>query len=87
MIKYLLPAALVLSGCTSTETTIKTSDLPTYCVSSIIQASNDEVVMYMPGYPHGMDDEPITVSKEIQLELFADGLQMCQKDDPRFKGL
>ena len=41
--------------------------------------------MYMPGYPHGMDDEPITVSKEIQLELFADGLQMCQKDDPRFK--
>ena len=43
--------------------------------------------MYMPGYPHGMDDEPITISKDVQLELFADGLQMCQKGDPRFRSL
>ena len=87
MIKYLIPFALLITACTPSETAVNTDDLPTYCVSSIIQTSNDEVTMYMPGYPHGMDDAPITISKNVQLELFADGLQMCQKGDPRFRSL
>ena len=78
---------LLLASCSTTTTTeVDTSTLPVYCIREATFLDNDaingRVLLDMPGYPHGMDDEPMEVSRETYNNLEVD---VCTSDDPRMK--
>ena len=72
---------LLLTSC-STTTTEVSKDLPVYCIRDAVFLENGKVLLDMPGYPHGMDDEPMEVSKETYNNLEVD---VCASDDPRMQ--
>ena len=78
---------LLLASCSTTTTTeVDTSTLPVYCIREATFLDNDpingRVLLDMPGYPHGMDDEPMEVSRETYNNLEVD---VCASNDPRMK--
>ena len=82
-----LVGAFLLTACTSApKTEVNTSTWPVYCIRDAVflddDAINGRVLLDMPGYPHGMDDEPMEVSRETYNNLEVD---VCTSDDPRMK--
>ena len=78
---------LLLASCSTTTTTeVDTSTLPVYCIREVTFLDNDaingRVLLDMPGYPYGMDDEPMEVSRETYNNLEVD---VCASNDPRMK--
>ena len=91
MRKLLLLPLLLLTACGGGEIV---SDAPTdevppvYCIRDV-EFLGDEtdpevrVLLDMPGYPYGMDDEPMNVSRETYDSL--DNIDACKSWDPRMK--
>ena len=78
---------LLLASCSTTTTTeVDPSTWPVYCIREAEFLDNDaingRVLLDMPGYPHGMDDKPMEVSRETYNNLEVD---VCTSDDPRMK--
>ena len=87
MKKLVLLPLLLLAACASApKTEVGTSTWPVYCIRDAVflddDAINGRVLLDMPGYPHGMDDEPMEVSRETYNNLEVD---VCTSDDPRMK--
>ena len=86
MKKLLLLPLLLLAACSTTSTTEVAKDLPVYCIREATFLDNDRingtVLLDMPGYPFGMDDEPMEVSRETYNNLDVD---VCTSDDPRMQ--
>ena len=78
-------SALMLVGCSTTTTQIA-KDLPVYCIRSATfldtDAINGKVLLDMPGYPYGMDDEPMEVSRDTYNNL---DVEVCASNDPRMQ--
>ena len=76
---------LLLASC-STTTTEVTKDWPARCIRDATFLDTDpingKVLLDMPGYPYGMDDAPIEVSRETYNNLDVD---VCTSDDPRMQ--
>ena len=73
-----------MAGCQSAPEEVA-KDWPAYCIRDatfLDDEVNGEVLLDMPGYPHGMDDEPIEVSRETYNNLDVD---VCTSDDPRMQ--
>lgn len=85
MPKYLLCGLLLLTACSSTSTQV-TTEWPTRCIRDAVflddDAINGKVLLDMPGYPSGMDDEPLEVSRETYNNL---DVPVCTSDDPRMQ--
>ena len=88
MIKILsasLVGAFLLSSCQSAPEEV-TKDWPAYCIRDAVflddDAINGRVLLDMPGYPYGMDDEPMEVSRDTYNNLEVD---VCTHDDPRMQ--
>ena len=78
-----LVGAFLLTACTSApKTEVDTSTLPVYCIREATFLDNGKVLLDMPGYPYGMDDEPMEVSRETYNNLEVD---VCASNDPRMK--
>ena len=77
-----LVGAFLLTACSTTSTTKVSEDLPVYCIRDATFLENGKVLLDMPGYPHGMDDEPMEVSRETYNNLDVD---VCTSDDPRMQ--
>ena len=81
-----LVGAFLLTACSTTTTTEVSKDWPVYCIREATFLDNDaingRVLLDMPGYPHGMNDEPMEVSRETYNNLEVD---VCTSDDPRMK--
>ena len=60
-------------------------ELPVYCIRDAAFLDEDQingkVLLDMPGYPYGMDDEPMEVSRETYNELT--NIDVCKSWDPR----
>ena len=86
MPKYLLCGLLLLTACSTTSNTEVAKDWPAYCIREAAFLDNDaingKVLLDMPGYPFGMDDEPMEVSRETYNNLDVD---VCTSDDPRMR--
>ena len=80
-----LVGAFLLTAC-STSTTEVAKDWPAYCIRDAVflddDSINGRVLLDMPGYPHGMDDEPMEVSRDTYNNLEVD---VCTHDDPRMQ--
>ena len=81
-----LVGAFLLTACSTTSTTQVAKDLPAYCIREAefldTDAINGKVLLDMPGYPFGMDDQPLEVSRQTYNELDVD---VCTSDDPRMR--
>ena len=82
-----LVGAFLLTACTSTTTTSEAEkEWPSYCIREAVFLDNDpingKVRLDMPGYPHGMDDPKIDISRETYNNLDVD---VCTSDDPRMQ--
>ena len=73
----LLFALLLLSSPVMAEET----QWPSYCVRSVVINEDDTFLLDMPGYPYGMNDEPILVQNMDRLESVTN----CSPDDPRMQ--
>lgn len=62
---------------------VKVKVWPVYCVRDAQINEDKTVLVDMPGFPYGMDDEPILVSPETWYEL--ESVPFCQVDDPRMQ--
>ena len=86
MKKLLLLPMLLLAACSTTSTTQVAKDLPAYCIREATfldtDAVNGKVLLDMPGYPFGMNDAPMEVSRQTYNELDVD---VCTSDDPRMQ--
>jgi len=86
MKKLLLLPLLLLAACSTTSTTEVAKDWPAYCIREATFLDNDHingiVLLDMPGYPFGMDDKPMEVSRETYNNLDVD---VCTSDDPRMQ--
>ena len=86
MLKYYLCGLLLLTACSTTSTTQVSKNLPAYCIRAAefldTDAINGRVLLDMPGYPYGMDDQPLEVSRETYNNLDVD---VCTHDDPRMQ--
>ena len=74
----LLFALLLLCSPAMAETEAK---WPTYCIRSVVINNNNTFLLDMPGYPHGMNDEPMLVQNMDRLEAVTN----CTPDDPRMQ--
>jgi hypothetical protein len=72
----LLFALLILCSPVMAETEVK---LPSYCIRSVVINDDGTFLLDMPGYPYGMDDEPMLVTSMDRLE----NVTNCTPDDPR----
>ena len=54
---------------------------PSYCIRSVVINEDDTFLLDMPGYPYGMNDEPILVQNMDRLEAVTN----CEPNDPRMK--
>ena len=88
MIKILsasLVGAFLLASCQSAPEEVA-KDWPAYCIRDAVflddDAINGMVLLDMPGYPYGMDDEPMEVSRNTYNNLEVD---VCTHDDPRMQ--
>ena len=52
---------------------------PSYCIRSVVINEDDTFLLDMPGYPYGMNDEPLLVQNMDRLE----NVTNCTPDDPR----
>ena len=77
-----LVGAFLLTACSTTSTTKVSKDLPVYCIRDAVVLDDGKVLLDMPGYPFGMDDEPMQVSQQTYNELDVD---VCTSDDPRMQ--
>ena len=81
-----LIGAFLLTACSTTSTTEVAKDWPTRCIREATfldeDAINGKVLLDMPGHPHGMDDEPLEVSRETYNNL---DVPVCTSDDPRMQ--
>ena len=73
----LLFALLLLSSPVMAEET----KWPSYCIRSVVINNDDTFLLDMPGYPYGMNDEPILVQNMDRLEAVTN----CSPDDPRMQ--
>ena len=80
-----LVGAFLLTACSSTSTEV-TKDWPTRCIRDAVfldeDAINGKVLLDMPGYPSGINDEPLEVSRETYNNL---DVPVCTSDDPRMQ--
>ena len=82
--KLLALLPLLLVGCSSAPT--EKSEVPSeyvpavYCIVDAQFTDDDTVLLDMPGYPYGMDDEPMEISKETYNQL---EVEFCPVYDPR----
>jgi hypothetical protein len=81
-----LVGAFLLTACSTTSTTEVAKDWPARCIREAEFLDNDpingKVLLDMPGYPFGMDDAPMEVSRQTYNELDVD---VCTSDDPRMQ--
>jgi hypothetical protein len=73
----LLFALLLLSSPVMAEETKWSS----YCIRSVVINNDGTFLLDMPGYPYGMNDEPILVQNMDRLEAVTN----CSPDDPRMQ--
>ena len=81
-----LVGAFLLTACASNTSTQVTKDWPTRCIRDAVflddNGINGKVLLDMPGYPYGMDDQPLEVSRETYNNL---DVPVCTSDDPRMQ--
>ena len=80
--KLLAFLPLLLVGCSPPppEKAESTPSPPVYCIVDAQFIDEDTVLLDMPGYPYGMDDEPIEITKETYNQL---EVEFCHHSDPR----
>ena len=88
MKKLLLLPLLFLTACGGGEVVsdaITDESPPVYCIRDAVFLDEDQingkVLLDMPGYPYGMNDEPMEVSRETYNELT--NIDVCKSWDPR----
>ena len=54
---------------------------PSYCIRSVVINEDGTFLLDMPGYPAGMNDEPMLVTDMDRLEAVTN----CTPDDPRMQ--
>ena len=83
----LLAIPFLVIGCGSTEGKVVSAAIddqprpPTYCIRSVVINEDGTFLLDMPGYPYGMNDEPILVQNMDKLEAVTN----CTPDDPRMQ--
>ena len=81
-----LVGAFLLTACSTTSTTEVSKDWPARCIRDAVFLDDDpingKVLLDMPGYPYGMEDAPMEVSRETYNNLDVD---VCTSDDPRMQ--
>ena len=78
MITKLFFALLLFSSPVMAEEEVR---WPTYCIRSVEQNDDGTYLLDMPGWPYGMDDEPMLVNNMDRLEAVTN----CTPDDPRMQ--
>ena len=76
MIKLLFALILMGSPVMAEETR-----WPSYCIRSVVINNDDTFLLDMPGWPYGMNDEPMLVNNMDRLESVTN----CTPDDPRMQ--
>ena len=76
MTKLLFALLLLASPVIAEET-----KYPSYCIRSVVINEDDTFLLDMPGYPYGMNDEPMLVTNMDRLE----DVTNCTPDDPRMQ--
>ena len=83
----LLAIPFLVLGCGSTGGKVVSAAIddqprpPTYCIRSVVINEDGTFLLDMPGYPYGMNDEPILVQSMDRLEAVTN----CPPDDPRMQ--
>ena len=80
-----LVGAFLLTACGSKPPEVA-QDWPSVCIRSAVfldkDSINGKVLIDMPTYPYGMNDEPIEISRDTYNNLDVD---VCKSDDPRMQ--
>ena len=77
----LLFALLLMGSPVMAEETPEETRWPSYCIRSVVINNDNTFLLDMPGYPYGMNDEPILVNNMDRLEAVTN----CTPDDPRMQ--
>ena len=79
--KRLIPLLVLpwLVSCGGPKSEPIPENLPAFCIRGV-EVHDDYVMIDLPGYPHGMNDKPIKVSKEFYQDFKA---PECAPNDPR----
>ena len=78
-IPFLFVLPLLVSCGAKSTVDINPENLPVYCIRSVVINEDNTILLDMPGYPYGMNDEPLLVQNMDRLE----NVTNCTPDDPR----
>ncbi len=74
-------ALLLFSSPVMAEEVVEEVRYPSYCIRQVTINNDDTFLLDMPGWPYGMNDEPMLVNNMDRLEAVTN----CTPDDPRMQ--